>query len=55
LELGFTQLFKQELSKQDESSITGLISIKSNSESEACEVEVLQSLTIKSGLLEISV
>jgi hypothetical protein len=55
LELGFTQLFKQEFSEQAASTIKGSISTKYNSESEACEVEVLQSLTIKSGLLEISV
>jgi len=55
LELGITWLVKQVLSKQAVSSITGLISIESNSESEACEVEVLKSLRIKSGLLEISV
>jgi hypothetical protein len=55
LELGFTQLFEQEISKQAASTITGLISTESNEESKACEVEVLQSLTIKSGLLEISV
>jgi hypothetical protein len=55
LELGFTQLFRQEFLEQAASTITGLISTESNSESEACEVEVLKSLTIKSGLLEISV
>jgi hypothetical protein len=57
LDLCFTQLFKQEfseLSKQAVSTITGLITIESNSdsESEACEVETLKSLTIKSDLLE---
>jgi hypothetical protein len=51
--LGFTQLFKQEFSEQVASTITSLISTESNLESEACEVEVLKSLTIKLGLLEI--
>jgi hypothetical protein len=58
LDLGFTQLFKQEfliLSKQAISTITGLLAIESNSESNAYEVEALKSSTIKSGLLEISV
>jgi hypothetical protein len=54
LELGFTQLFKQEFSEQAASTITGLISIESNSKSEACEVEVPISSTIKAGLLKIS-
>jgi hypothetical protein len=47
------RLVKQEFSKQAVSTITGLVSIKSISESEACEVEVLIS-TIEAGLLEIS-
>jgi hypothetical protein len=54
LDFGFTQLFKQEfskLSKQAVSTITGLITIESNSELEACEVEALKSSTIKSGML----
>jgi len=55
LDLGITRLFKQEFSKQAVFIITGLISIESNLESEACEVEVLKSSTIKSGLFEISV
>jgi hypothetical protein len=54
LDFGFTQFFKQEFSKQAVFTITSLISIESNSESEVCEVEVLKSLTIKAGLLEIS-
>jgi hypothetical protein len=57
LDLSFTQLFKQdflELSKQAVSTITSLITIESNSESEACEVKALKSSTIMSGLLEIS-
>jgi hypothetical protein len=57
LDLGFTQLFKQEfleLSKQAVFTITGLITIESNLELKACEVEALKSLTIKLGLLEIS-
>jgi hypothetical protein len=53
LELSFTQLFKQELSEEAASTITGLISTKSNSESEACEVEVLKS-AVNPGLFEIS-
>jgi hypothetical protein len=53
LELSFTQLFKQEFSNQATSTITGLISTESNSELEACEVEVLKS-AVKPGLLEIS-
>jgi hypothetical protein len=51
LDFGITWLFKQEFSKQVVSTITGIIS---NSESEACEIEVLISSTIKAGLLEIS-
>jgi hypothetical protein len=54
LNFGFTQLFKQEfseLSKQAVSTITGLITIESNSELEACALKLS---TIKSGLLEIS-
>jgi hypothetical protein len=47
LELGITQLSKQEFSKQAASIITGLISTEANSESEACEVEVLKSSTVK--------
>jgi hypothetical protein len=54
LGLGITQLFKQELSKQVVSTITGLIIMESNSESEACGVEALKSLTIKPGLLGTS-
>jgi hypothetical protein len=57
LDLGFIQLFKQEfskLSKQAISTITGLITIESHSESKACEEEALKSLTIKLGLLQIS-
>jgi hypothetical protein len=54
LGLGITQLFEQELSKQAVSTITGLIIMKFNSESKACEVEALKSLTIKPGLLGIS-
>jgi hypothetical protein len=49
MEVGFTQLFKQEfseLSKQAVSTITGLITIESNSESKACEVEALKSSTL---------
>jgi hypothetical protein len=46
LELGITQLSKQEFSKQATSIITGLISTEANSESEACEV-VLKSSTVK--------
>lgn len=51
LDFGCMQLFKQEfsiLSKQAVSTMTGLITIESNSESEACEVEALKSSTIKS-------
>jgi hypothetical protein len=57
LDFGFTQFFKQEfseLSKQAVSTITDLIIIESNLESEACEVEAVKSSTGKSRLLEIS-
>jgi len=43
------------LSKQAVSTITSLITIESNSESEACEVEAFKLSIIKLGLLEISV
>jgi hypothetical protein len=54
LDFGFTQLFKEEFSEQAAFTITCLISTESYSKSEACEVEVLISSTIKAGLLEIS-
>jgi hypothetical protein len=44
LDFGITQLFKQEFSEQ----------AASTSKSEACEVEVLTSSTIKPDLVEIS-
>jgi hypothetical protein len=47
-------VIKQELSKQAVSTITGLIIMESNSESEVCEIEALKSSTIKPGLLGIS-
>jgi hypothetical protein len=53
LDFSYTQLFKQEFSELAASTITGLISTESNSESEACEVEVLK-LAVKPGLFEIS-
>jgi hypothetical protein len=45
---------EQEFFKQAVSTITGLITIESYSELEACEVEALKSSIIKSGLLEVS-
>jgi hypothetical protein len=54
LDFGITCLFKQKFSEQAASTITGLISTESNSKSKACEVEVLISLIVKAGLLEIS-